>query len=193
MILIGLSGSIGMGKSATSNMFREAGIPVYDADAAVHRLYSGVAVEPIAAIFPSAIAEGKVDRTILSKLVLTDKSALRRLEEVVHPLVGADRAEFLNRCRAKNAAACVFDVPLLFETGGDRNVDVIVVVSASPAEQERRVLARADMTVEKFHAIRSKQMPDADKKSRAHYVIDSGRGFDYARRQVISLLLALGI
>ena len=193
MILIGLSGSIGMGKSATSKMFREAGIPVYDADAAVHRLYSGVAVEPIAAIFPSAIAEGKVDRTILSKLVLTDKSALRRLEEVVHPLVGADRAEFLNRCRAQNAAACVFDVPLLFETGGDRNVDVIVVVSASPAEQERRVLARADMTVEKFHAIRSKQMPDADKKSRAHYVIDSGRGFDYARRQVISLLLALGI
>lgn len=193
MILIGLSGSIGMGKSATSKMFREAGIPVYDADAAVHRLYSGIAVGPISAIFPSAIAEGKVDRTILSKLVLTDKSALRRLEEVVHPLVGADRAEFLNRCRAKNAAACVFDVPLLFETGGDRNVDVIVVVSASPAEQERRVLARADMTVEKFHAIRSKQMPDADKKSRAHYVIDSGRGFDYARRQVISLLLALGI
>lgn len=193
MILIGLSGSIGMGKSATSKMFREAGIPVYDADAAVHRLYSGVAVEPIAAIFPSAIAEGKVDRTILSKLVLTDKSALRRLEEVVHPLVGADRAEFLNRCRAQNAAACVFDVPLLFETGGDQNVDVIVVVSASPAEQERRVLARADMTVEKFHAIRSKQMPDADKKSRAHYVIDSGRGFDYARRQATDLLLALGI
>lgn len=193
MILIGLSGSIGMGKSATSKMFREAGIPVYDADAAVHRLYSGAAVEPIAAMFPSAIVEGKVDRTILSKLVLADKSELRRLEEVVHPLVGADRAEFLNRCRGQNAAACIFDVPLLFETGGDRNVDVIVVVSASPAEQERRVLARPDMTMEKFHAIRSKQMPDADKKSRAHYVIDSGRGFDYARRQVRDLLLALGI
>lgn len=193
MILIGLSGSIGMGKSATSKMFREAGIPVYDADAAVHRLYSGVAVAPIAAMFPSAIVEGKVDRTILSKLVLGDKSALGRLEEVVHPLVGADRAEFLNRCRAQNATACVFDVPLLFETGGDRNVDVVVVVSASPVEQERRVLARPDMTVEKFHAIRSKQMPDADKRSRAHYVIDSGRGFDYARRQVNSVLLALGI
>ena len=193
MILIGLSGSIGMGKSATSKMFREAGIPVYDADAAVHRLYAGAAVEPVAAIFPSAIVEGKVDRAILSKLVLADKSALRRLEEVVHPLVGADRGEFLNRCRAQNATACIFDVPLLFETGGDRNVDVIIVVSASPAEQERRVLARPDMTVEKLHSIRSKQMPDAEKRSRAHYVIDSGRGFDYARRQVTGILLALGI
>lgn len=193
MILIGLSGSIGMGKSATSKMFREAGIPVYDADAAVHRLYSGAAVEPIAAIFPSAVVAGKVDRTILSQLVLTDQSALRRLEEIVHPLVGADRAEFLTRCRVQNATACVFDVPLLFETGGDRNVDVIVVVSAGSAEQERRVLARPDMTVEKFHAIRSKQMPDAEKRRRAHYVIDSGRGFDYARRQVMGVLLALGI
>ena len=193
MLLIGLSGSIGMGKSATSKMFREAGVPVYDADAAVHRLYSGAAVEPIAAMFPAAVVEGKVDRTILSKLVLADNSELRRLEEIVHPLVGADRAEFLNRCCAQNAAACIFDVPLLFETGGDRNVDVIVVVSAGAKEQERRVLARPDMTVEKFHAIRAKQMPDFEKRRRAHYVIDTSRGFDYARRQAAGILLALGI
>jgi len=193
MILIGLSGSIGMGKSATSKMFRESGIPVYDADAAVHRLYSGAAVGPVGALFPSAIVDGRVDRAILSKLVLADKSALRRLEEVVHPLVGADRQAFLSNCRAQGAKACILDVPLLFETGGDRNVDVIVVVSTSPEEQERRVLARPDMTVEKFHAIRSKQMSDTDKKKRAHFVIDSGRGFDYARRQVTDFLLALGI
>jgi len=193
MILIGLSGSIGMGKSATSKLFREAGIPVYDADAAVHRLYSGAAVEPVSAIFPSAVVDGQVDRAILSKLVFADKLALNRLEEIVHPLVGADRAAFLTRCRALGANACILDIPLLFETGGDRNVDVIVVVSASPAEQERRVLARPDMTVEKFQAIRSKQISDSDKRKRAHFVIDSGRGFDYARRQVKDILLALGI
>mgnify|MGYP001012909189 CR=1 FL=1 len=193
MILIGLSGSIGMGKSATSKLFREAGIPVYDADAAVHRLYSGAAVEPVSAIFPSAVVDGQVDRAILSKLVFADKLALNRLEEIVHPLVGADRAAFLTRCRALGANACILDIPLLFETGGDRNVDVIVVVSASPEEQERRVLARPDMTVEKFQAIRSKQISDSDKRKRAHFVIDSGRGFDYARRQVKDILLALGI
>lgn len=193
MILIGLTGSIGMGKSATSKMFRDAGVPVYDADAAVHRLYMSQAVEPLQAIFPSAIVDGRVDRAILSKLVIGDPGAMKQLESVVHPLVGADRVGFLSASRAAGAPACVLDVPLLFETAGDRNVDVIAVVSTVPEEQERRVLARPDMTVEKFRAILAKQTPDAEKRRRAHFVIDSGRGFDHAKRQVADLLLALGI
>jgi len=193
MILIGLTGSIGMGKSATSRMFRQAGLPVYDADAAVHRLYEREAVEPVRAIFPSAIVDGRIDRVILSKLVIGDRDAMKQLEAVVHPLVGADRVEFLAACRARGASGCVLDVPLLFETGGDRNVDVVVVVSTSPDEQQRRVLARSDMTLEKFHAIRAKQTPDAEKRRCAHFVIDSGHGFDYAQRQVAGLMTALGI
>ena len=193
MILIGLTGSIGMGKSATSQMFKCTGTPVYDADAAVHRLYENEAVEAIRAQFPSAIVGDRVERTILSGLVIGDRIAMKRLEEIVHPLVAADRLGFLARCRAQGARACILDVPLLFETRGDRNVDVVVVVSASAAEQERRVLARPGMTMEKFDAIRAKQTPDEEKKRRAHYVIDSGRGFDYAKRQVVGLLLALGI
>lgn len=193
MILIGLTGSIGMGKSATSKMFRESGTPVYDADAAVHRLYEGAAVEPVRSAFPSAIVDGRVERTILSKLVLGSPDALKKLELIVHPLVGADRFDFLARTRALGAPACVLDVPLLFETGGDRDVDVVVVVSTGPAEQERRVLARPKMTLEKFQAICAKQTPDAEKRRRAHWVIDSGHGFDYARRQVANFLLALGI
>lgn len=193
MILIGLTGSIGMGKSATSKMFRDAGAPVYDADAAVHRLYERDAVEPIRAAFPSAVVGGRVDRAILSKLVIGDRDAMQRLEAIVHPLVGANRLSFLAKCRNAGAPACILDVPLLFETGGDRNVDVVVVVSTSADEQQRRVLARPDMTMEKFQAIREKQTPDAEKKRRAHYVIDSGRGFEAARRQVADLLLALGI
>lgn len=193
MILIGLTGSIGMGKSATSGMFRTAGIPVYDADAAVHRLYRSEAVEPLRALFPDAVVDDRVDRGILSKIVIGDPAAMKKLEAVVHPLVGADRASVLGRWRAWGAPACVLDVPLLFETGGDRNVDVIAVVSTDADEQQRRVLARPDMTMEKFVAIRSKQTPDAEKRRRAHFVIDSGRGFDYAKRQVADLLLALGI
>lgn len=193
MILIGLTGSIGMGKSATSKMFREAGTPVYDADAAVHRLYEGVAVEPIRSVFPSAIVNGRVDRVMLSKLVLGDAAALKCLEQIVHPLVGFDRLGFLTRSRERGAPACVLDVPLLFETGGDRNVDVVVVVSTSAETQRQRVLARPDMSEEKFLAIRNKQTPDAEKRRRAHCVIDSGRGFDHARRQVSDFLYALGL
>lgn len=193
MILIGLTGSIGMGKSATSKMFTEAGVPVYDADSAVHRLYAHEAVEPVREAFPSAIIDGRVDRTILSKLVIGDHDAMRRLESIVHPLVGTDRLGFLAKCRNAGAPACVLDVPLLFETGGDRNVDIVVVVSTNADEQQRRVLARPEMTMEKFQAIRAKQTPDAEKKRRAHFVIDTGRGFDAARRQVSDLLYALGI
>ena len=193
MILIGLTGSIGMGKSTTSAMFRAAGVPVYDADAAVHRLYAGRAVAPIRAIFPEAVVEGRVDRTILSKLVVGDPDALGRLERVVHPLVGEDRASFLSTCRDMAARACVLDVPLLFETGGDRSVDVVVVVSADERAQEQRVLARPEMTSEKFEAIRAKQMPDREKRRHAHFIVDTGRGIDLARRQVLSLLHALGL
>ncbi len=193
MILVGLTGSIGMGKSATSQMFRDAGVPVYDADAAVHRLYAGAAVGPVRAAFPQAIVEGKVDRTILSKFVVHDAEAMAKLEAIVHPLVAAARMEFLVRCRRTGAAACVLDIPLLFETGGDRGVDVVLVVSAGEAEQERRVLARPDMTPEKFRAIRAKQLPDVEKRRRAHSVIDSRGGFESARRQVGRFLVALGV
>lgn len=193
MILVGLTGSIGMGKSATSQMFRDAGVPVYDADAAVHRLYAGAAVAPVRAAFPQAIVEGKVDRTILSKFVVHDAEAMAKLEAIVHPLVAAARMEFLARCRGTGAAACVLDIPLLFETGGDRGVDVVLVVSAGEAEQERRVLARPDMTPEKFRAIRAKQLPDVEKRRRAHSVIDSRGGFESARRQVGRFLVALGV
>lgn len=193
MILLGLTGSIGMGKSATSKMFRDFGVPVYDADAAVHRLYAGPAVKPVGELFPDAIVDGRVDRTILSRHVVGKPEAMARLEAIVHPLVAGDRVSFLRDCVARSAPLCVLDVPLLFETGGDRGVDVVVVVSAGPEEQERRVLARPDMTREKFDAIRAKQTPDREKRRRAHFIVDSSHGFDHARRQVKSVLLALGV
>lgn len=192
MIVLGLTGSIGMGKSTTSAMFRAAGAPVYDADAAVHRLYAGEAVAPVGAVFPEAIVDGRVDRARLSEIVLKDADALRRLESIVHPLVGRDRAGFLERCAASGAAACVLDVPLLFETGGERAVDLVAVVSASADQQEKRVLERVGMTREKLMAILAKQTPDAEKRRRAHFVIDTGRGLEYARRQVHALLQAVG-
>jgi dephospho-CoA kinase len=193
MIIVGLTGSIGMGKSTTSAMFREYGIPVYDADRAVHRLYAGAAVAPMASIYPEAIVEGKIDRTVLSRLVMSDSGALRKIEAVVHPLVGVDRATFMERYVRDGAPAVVFDVPLLFETGGDKNVDVVAVVSASAQIQKRRVLARPDMTPEKFATIVSKQLPDAEKRRRAHYVVDTGRGLDPARRQVAGFIASLGV
>lgn len=192
MIVLGLTGSIGMGKSTTSAMFRAAGAPVYDADAAVHRLYAGEAVAPVGAVFAEAIVDGVVDRARLSEIVLKDPVALRRLESIVHPLVGRDRAGFLERCAGGGVAACVLDVPLLFETGGERAVDLVAVVSASADQQERRVMERPGMTREKLMAILAKQTPDVEKRRRAHFVIDTGRGLDYARRQVHALLHAVG-
>ncbi len=192
MIVLGLTGSIGMGKSTTSAMFRAEGTPVYDADAAVHRLYASEAVGPVGSMFPSVIVDGRVDRARLSEIVLKDAAALRQLESIVHPLVGHDRASFLQHCARSGVAACVLDVPLLFETGGERAVDLVVVVSASGAQQEQRVLERPGMTREKLAAILAKQTPDAQKRRRAHFVIDTGRGVDYARRQVQALLHALG-
>ena len=182
--VLGLTGSIGMGKSTTAGFFRELGVPVHDADAAVHRLYAGPAVPLIEAAFPETTRDGAVDRAALARIVLTDPAAMSRLVAIVHPLVAADRDAFLARARAAGAGLAVLDVPLLFETGAERQVDAVVVVSADPAIQRARVLARPGMTVEKFEAILAKQRADADKRRRAHVVIDTGRGFEAARAQV---------
>lgn len=193
MKLIGLTGSIGMGKSATAQMFREEGVRVYDADAAVHAIYEkgGAAVAPVEAAFPGVVVDGAIDRTLLSKAVLDDAEALKRLEGIVHPLVAQLQITFLSEARAAGADIVILDIPLLFEKGGDKRVDSIVVVSAPADVQRERVLARPGMSVEKFEAILAKQTPDAEKRERAHHVIETGEGFDHARAQVRSVLDAL--
>ncbi|MDE2577689.1 MAG: dephospho-CoA kinase [Hyphomicrobiales bacterium] len=191
MKIIGLTGSIGMGKSTTADMFRMAGAPVYDADAAVHRLYAGAAVPLVAARFPAALVEGRIDRAKLGALVLDDADAMRDLEAIVHPLVGQERARFLEAAHKSGAPLCVLDIPLLFETGGEKSVDLVAVVSARAPEQRARVLARPGMTAAKFEAILARQMSDAHKRRNAHFVIDTGGGLDYARRQVEALIRAV--
>jgi dephospho-CoA kinase len=191
MLVLGLTGSIGMGKSTAARFFAEAGVPVYDADAAVHRLYSGEAVEPIGKAFPGTIADGKVDRVKLAARVLEDPAALKRLEAIVHPLVRALEAKFLAEAAASGATVVVLDIPLLFETGGDSRVDAVVVVSASSELQRERVLTRADMSAGKLDAILSKQTPDEEKRRRAHFVVDSSRDFDSARAQIHGILRAV--
>ena len=191
MIVVGLTGSIGMGKSATARLFEEAGVPVYDADAAVHELYGpgGAAVGPVEAMFPGVAPEGFVDRALLSARVLNDGEALRRLEAIVHPLVGAHRKDFFRR--AAGEPVVVLDVPLLFETGGHKAMDAVVVVSAPEALQRKRVLERQGMTPDKLDAILARQTPDAEKRAGADFVIDTSQGFDHARTQVRSVLNAL--
>ena len=188
MIVIGLTGSLGMGKSATALMFIEAGVPVHDADAAVHRLYEGDAVEPIETAFPGVTSAGKIDREKLSSRVLNDAAALKRLEAIVHPLVRREEERFLARAEAGGAHCAVLDIPLLFETGADQRVDVVVVVSAPFEEQRRRVLARPGMTEERFRSLLSKQIPDEEKRRRADFVVDTSQGFDSARAQVRAIL-----
>lgn len=190
MILVGLTGSIGMGKSATSEMFRAFGVPVYDADAAVHGFYAkgGAAVPLVAEKFPEAIVDGAVDRAILSKLVVENPQRIQELQDLVVPLVGKQRKEFMDAEREKGTLIVVDDVPLIFETGSARNYDKIVVVSAPPDMQRARVLARPGMTVEKFEAILARQMPDEEKRKRADFVIDTSQGFDHARAQVKAIL-----
>lgn len=190
MIVLGLTGSIGMGKSVTARFFAEAGVPVHDADAAVHRLYEGEAVAAIEAAFPGATAAGKVDRRKLGERVLGDRDALARLESIVHPLVREAERRFLAAAAEKGAPLVVLDIPLLFETGGDARVDAVVVVSAPQELQRARVLARPDMTEAKLDAILSKQTPDSEKRARAHFVVDSSHGFDSARAQVRGILRA---
>ena len=193
MILLGLTGSIGMGKSTTAAMFAAEGAPVYDADAAVHQAYAkgGAAVPHVEAAFPGVSEKGAVHRGRLSQRVLNDPEALKQLEAIVHPLIGAHRMAFFERANAANAEVVVLDVPLLFETGGDQNMTAVAVVSAPAELQRERVLARPDMTTEKFEAILARQIPDAEKRARADFVIDTGRGLEAAREQVRAVLNTL--
>ena len=193
MILIGLTGSIGMGKSTTAAMFRDADVPVYDADAAVHDLYDkgGAAVRPVGKAFPGTVKDGRVDREALRQAVLGDPEALKRLNAIVHPLVGRDRLGFFAKAEAEGAGMVVLDIPLLFETGGHANVDAVVVVSAPAEMQRERVLARPGMSVERLDAILAQQMADAEKRARAHFVVDTSRGLEPARRQVAQIIAAM--
>ncbi len=186
-----LTGSLGMGKSRTATFFAEAGVPVHDSDAAVHSLYEGEAAPLIEQAFPSATAGGKVDRAKLATIVLGDAAALARLEAIVHPLVSKARDRFLAETRAQGAPVVMLDVPLLFETGGQQGCDAVVVVSAPPATQRQRAFERPGMTEEKFAVLVGKQMPDAEKRRRADFIVDSSQSFDHARAQVRDILRAI--
>jgi dephospho-CoA kinase len=188
MIVLGLTGSIGMGKSTTAQLFAEAGVPVYDADAAVHRLYEGEAVPAIEAAFPGTTTDGKVDRNRLSARVVHDPAAMKRLEEIVHPMLGASRHKFLQYAEQSGAPVAVIDIPLLFETGGEKRVDAVVVVTTTPELQRERILARPNMTEEKLAAILARQMPDAEKRKRAHFVVDTSHGLDPVRARIRDIL-----
>lgn len=189
--LLGLTGSIGMGKSTTSAMFRAAGVPVHDADQAVHDLYAGAAAPQIEAAFPGTTAGGVVDRAKLSAAVLGRPEALAKLEAIVHPLVRAEEQAFLERAHKSGATVAVLDVPLLLETGGEGRCDAVVVVTAPAEVQRKRVLGRSGMTEEKLAAILARQMPDAEKRRRAHFLVDTSRGLVAAERQVRSILNAV--
>ncbi|MCO6391019.1 dephospho-CoA kinase [Aliihoeflea aestuarii] len=188
MIVVGLTGSIGMGKSTTARFFLEAGVPVHDSDEAVHRLYAGKAAPLIEAAFPGTVTDGVVDRTALASRILGDGEAIRTVERIVHPLVRADADAFLEVQRNAGQPLAVLDIPLLFETGGEGRVDRIVVVSAPDEVQRARVLARPGMTVEKFEAILARQVPDAEKRVRADFVVESDEGLDEARRSVEAIV-----
>ena len=184
MIILGMTGSIGMGKSTTAEMFRTEGIPVHDSDAAVHNLYRGKAAPLIEAEFPGTVTDGSVDRSRLGSIVIGNSAAMRKLESIVHPLVAEDRDIFLNEAREIGAPLVVFDVPLLYETGGDKLCDKVLVVTASADVQRQRVLARPGMTVEKLEAILASQMPDAEKRRRADFLVDTGMGMPAASATV---------
>lgn len=185
---LGLTGSIGMGKSTTAQIFRELGVPVHDADAAVHALYGAEGVAPVEAAFPGVTQGGRIDRALLGARVLGDEAAMKRLEAIVHPLVHAREKAFLEAASAAGAPIAVLDIPLLFETGGENRVDAVLVVSAPESVQRARVLARPGMTEEKFAAILARQVPDGEKRRRADHVIDTGHGLDRARVAVAALL-----
>ena len=188
MFILGLTGSIGMGKSTTAKMFAEEGVPVYDADAAVHRLYEGEATRAIEAAFPGTTANGKVDRDKLAKSVLGDTAAIKRLEGIVHPLVHQARERFIGEAERSGATVVVLDIPLLFETKGDARCDAVVVVSAPAEMQKTRAFERPGMSEQKLMAIMANQVPDADKRARADFVVDTSQGFEHARAQVRDIL-----
>ncbi|MGX1102919.1 MULTISPECIES: dephospho-CoA kinase [Bradyrhizobium] len=189
MLILGLTGSIGMGKSTTAKLFMEAGVPVYDADAAVHQLYEGEAAPAIEAAFPgTTTAGGKVDRVKLSARVVHDPAAMKQLEQIVHPMLGASRQKFFADAEAAGNPIVVVDVPLLFETGGEKRVDAVVVVTTSPELQRERVLARGTMDAAKLDAIIAKQMPDAEKRKRADFIVDTSHGLDPVRARIRDIL-----
>jgi dephospho-CoA kinase len=188
MIILGLTGSIGMGKSTTAKLFAEAGVPVYDADAAVHKIYEGEAAPAIEAAFPGTTGDGKVDRNKLSAKVVHDPAAMRRLEQIVHPMLGASRQKFLHDAEQSGAPVAVVDVPLLFETGGEKRVDAVVVVTTTPEIQRQRILTRDNMTGEKLDALLARQLPDAEKRRRADFVVDTSHGLDSVRARIRDIL-----
>ncbi|MCC0037211.1 MAG: dephospho-CoA kinase [Hoeflea sp.] len=191
MIIIGLTGSIGMGKSTTSDMFKALGVPVISADEIVHDLYSAEAAPLIEAAFPGTAPDGVVNREILSARLMAAPQEFKRLEAIIHPLVRAREKQFVDAAVARGEPLVLLDIPLLFETGSTDRVDVVVVVSCAPEIQRTRVMARPGMTAEKFEAILARQIPDAEKRARADYVIDTGRGLEAARSQVAEIVAAL--
>jgi len=191
MIVLGLTGSIGMGKSTTARFFAELGVPVLDSDAVVHALYEGEAVAAIDQAFPGASIDGRIDRAELSRRVLGNPSALRQLEAIVHPLVRQAQRRFLAEAERAGARVAVLDIPLLFETGADYNVDAVVVVTAPARIQRARVMERTAMTAAKLDALLQRQVPDAEKRRSADFIVDTSRGFDSARAQVRAILDAV--
>ena len=191
MLRIGLTGSIGMGKSTMAKLFAEAGVPVNDSDAVVHDLYAGEAAPLVDAAFPGTMKNGAVDRQELSRQLAGSPDGFKRLEAIVHPLVRKREAKFIERERQRGSAMVLLDIPLLFETGAESRVDVIVVVSCDPQIQRERVLARPGMTVEKFNMILARQTPDAEKRARADYVIDTGHSIETAKKRVAEIVADL--
>ena len=191
MVVIGLTGLIGMGKSTTASFFREAGIPVHDSDLAVHQLYAGDGARAIEAVFPGVTSGGSVNRSILADQVLGDPAKLKRLESLVHPLIARQRSEFVEAARKNGETIVVLDIPLLFETGIDHTIDLVVVATASEEVQRERVLARPGMTAERFEGILARQMPNSEKCRRANFIINTDSGYHNARRQVQNIIAAI--
>jgi dephospho-CoA kinase len=188
MLILGLTGSIGMGKSTTAKLFVEAGVPVYDADAAVHKIYEGEAAPAVEAAFPGTTVDGKVDRAKLSAKVVHDPAAIKQLEQIVHPMLGASRQKFLAEAERSGTPVVVMDIPLLFETGGEKRVDAVVVVTTTPENQRQRTLARGAMTNEALDSILARQLPDAEKRKRADFVVDTSHGLDPVRAAIRDIL-----
>jgi dephospho-CoA kinase len=188
MLLLGLTGSIGMGKSTTAKLFAEAGVPVYDADATVHLIYEGEAVPAVEAAFPGSTSGGRVDRTKLSAMVVNNPDAMKRLELLVHPMLRSHQQKFLSDAEKSGAPVAVLDVPLLYETGGEKRVDAVVVVTTTPEIQRERILQRGNMTPDKLEAILARQMPDAEKRRRAEFIVDTGHGLDPVRERIKEIL-----